>query len=149
LFIRDGSFYTSAGITAGIDLSLSMIEEDSRAAPSLSRLRGKLVVFREASRRARTSSPSRFRFQSESADRFSDLAAWIATKPAGRSLDKTHWPREFFLSSRQFSRAFKTKFQATPAAFVEETRLAEATRRLSSQRVTVDLVAHSVWLPDH
>lgn len=144
LFIRDGSFYTSAGITAGIDLSLAMIEEDHGPRVALAVARELVVFVKRPGGQNQFSEP--LRFQSESADRFSDLAAWIATNLRG-DLSVEALAARVFLSSRQFSRAFKTKFQATPAAFVEETRLAEATRRLSSQRVTVDLVAHSVGYP--
>jgi len=141
LFIRDGSFYTSAGITAGIDLSLSMIEEDHGPRVALAVARELVVFVKRPGGQNQFSEP--LRFQSESADRFSDLAAWIATNLRG-DLSIDALAARVFLSSRQFSRAFKTKFLVTPAAFVEETRLAEATRRLSSQRVTVDMIAHSV-----
>jgi transcriptional regulator GlxA family with amidase domain len=144
LFIRDGSFYTSAGITAGIDLSLAMIEEDHGPRVALAVARELVVFVKRPGGQNQFSEP--LRFQSESADRFSDLAAWIATNLRG-DLSIDALSARVFLSSRQFSRAFKTKFQVTPAAFVEEARLAEATRRLSSQRVTVDMVAHSVGYP--
>lgn len=144
LFIRDGSFYTSAGITAGIDLSLAMIEEDHGPRVALAVARELVVFVKRPGGQNQFSEP--LRFQSESADRFSDLAAWITTNLRG-DLTIDALAARVFLSSRQFSRAFKTKFQVTPAAFVEETRLAEATRRLSSQRVTVDMVAHSVGYP--
>ena len=144
LFIRDGSFYTSAGITAGIDLSLAMIEEDHGPRVALAVARELVVFVKRPGGQNQFSEP--LRFQSESADRFSDLAAWIATNLQG-DLSIDALAARVFLSSRQFSRAFKTKFQVTPAVFVEETRLAEATRRLSSQRVTVDMVAHSVGYP--
>jgi transcriptional regulator GlxA family with amidase domain len=45
---------------------------------------------------------------------------------------------------RQFSRAFKERFEMTPAAFVEEARLTEACRRLASRRSSIETVARSV-----
>lgn len=49
-----------------------------------------------------------------------------------------------FLCTRQFSRVFKQSYGTSPATFVEELRLAEASRRLTSRRVSVDWVARSV-----
>jgi transcriptional regulator GlxA family with amidase domain len=144
LFIRDGSFYTSAGITAGIDLSLAMIEEDHGPGVALAVARELVVFVKRPGGQNQFSEP--LRFQSESADRFSDLAAWIAMNLRS-DLSVEVLAARVFLSSRQFSRAFKTEFQTTPAAFVEETRLAEASRRLSSRRATVDMVARSVGYP--
>lgn len=144
LFIRDGSFYTSAGITAGIDLSLAMIEEDCGPRVALAVARELVVFVKRPGGQNQFSEP--LRFQSEAADRFSDLAAWVAMN-LRNDLSVETLAARVFLSSRQFSRAFKVRFQTTPAAFVEETRLAEASRRLSSQRVTVDIVAHSVGYP--
>lgn len=144
LFIRDGSFYTSAGITAGIDLSLAMIEEDHGPRVALAVARELVVFVKRPGGQNQFSEP--LRFQSESADRFSDLAAWIAMNLRG-DLSVEVLAARVFLSSRQFSRAFKAEFRTTPAAFVEETRLAEASRRLSAQRATVDMVARSVGYP--
>lgn len=144
LFIRNGSFYTSAGITAGIDLSLAMIEEDCGPRVALAVARELVVFVKRPGGQNQFSEP--LRFQSEAADRFSDLAAWVAMN-LRNDLSVEVLAARVFLSSRQFSRAFKVRFQTTPAAFVEETRLAEASRRLSSQRVTVDIVAHSVGYP--
>jgi transcriptional regulator GlxA family with amidase domain len=144
LFIRDGSFYTSAGITAGIDLSLAMIEEDCGPRVALAVARELVVFVKRPGGQNQFSEP--LQYQAESADRFSDLAAWIAMN-LRRDLSVETLAARVFLSSRQFSRAFKSKFNVTPAAFVEETRLAEASRRLSTQRVNVDMVAHSVGYP--
>ena len=52
--------------------------------------------------------------------------------------------RRAFLSPRQFARAFKDRFGFTPAAFVEDARLAEAAQRLSLRSARIDLVAQSV-----
>jgi transcriptional regulator GlxA family with amidase domain len=48
------------------------------------------------------------------------------------------------LSVRQFARAFKERFEMTPAAFVEEARLTEACRRLAARRTSIEMVAQSV-----
>jgi len=141
LFLKDGHFYTSAGITAGIDLALAMIEEDHGPRAALAVAREMVVYFKRPGGQQQFSEP--LRFQLESADRFADLAAWIQSHlRADLSIDVL--AARTFLSVRQFSRAFKERFGVTPATFVEEARLGEATRRLSSRGANIDAVARSV-----
>jgi transcriptional regulator GlxA family with amidase domain len=144
LFIRDGAFYTSAGVTSGIDLSLSMIEEDCGPRVALAVARELVVYVKRPGGQRQFSEP--LQFQSESADRFSDLVAWIAMNlRSNLSVDRL--ASRVFLSRRQFSRTFKAEFNTSPAMFVEAMRLAEATRRLSSRRATIEMVARSVGYP--
>jgi len=82
-------------------------------------------------------------FQLDSANRFSDLIAWMSGH-LHDDLSIESMAAKVFLSPRQFSRAFKSAYNTTPAAFVEELRLSEASSRLSAQRVGVDAIARSV-----
>jgi transcriptional regulator GlxA family with amidase domain len=141
LFLKDGQFYTSAGITAGIDLALAMIEEDYGPRAALAVAREMIVYFKRPGGQQQFSEP--LRFQLESADRFADLAAWIQSHlRADLAVDVL--AARTFLSVRQFSRAFKERFGVTPGTFVEEARLGEASRRLSSRGANIDAVARSV-----
>jgi transcriptional regulator GlxA family with amidase domain len=141
LFLKDGQFYTSAGITAGIDLALAMIEEDHGPRAALAVAREMVVYFKRPGGQQQFSEP--LQFQLETADRFADLAAWIQSHlRAELSVDVL--AARTFLSVRQFSRAFKARFRTTPAAFVEEARLGEATRRLTAQGANIGSVARSV-----
>jgi transcriptional regulator GlxA family with amidase domain len=83
------------------------------------------------------------RFQVESSDRFADLVAWIPSNLRG-DLSLEALAQRACLSVRQFARAFKERFDVTPAAFVEEARLTEACRRLAARRSTIETVARSV-----
>jgi transcriptional regulator GlxA family with amidase domain len=141
LFLKDGPFYTSAGITAGIDLALAMIEEDHGPRAALAVAREMVVYFKRPGGQQQFSEP--LRFQTESADRFADLAAWIQSH-LRTDLSVDALAARTFLSVRQFSRAFKQRFGATPATFVAEARLGEASRRLSSRGASIDAVARSV-----
>ena len=141
LFHKDGRFYTSAGITAGIDLALAMVEEDLGPDAALAIAREMVVYLKRSGGQNQYSEP--LRFQVESSDRFADLVAWIPTNlRADLSVDAL--ARRACLSVRQFSRAFKERFDMTPAAFVEEARLTEACRRLAARRSTIETVARSV-----
>jgi len=141
LYIKDGRFYTSAGITAGIDLSLALIEEDHGPTEALAVARELVVYLKRPGGQRQFSEP--LQFQLKSADRFADLTAWMADHlSADLSVDAM--AAKTFLCARQFSRVFKQAYGTSPAAFVEELRMGEASRRLSSKRIDVESVARSV-----
>ncbi len=141
LFLKDGRFYTSAGITAGIDLALAMIEEDLGGRVALAIARELVVYFKRPGGQNQFSEP--LQFQIAATDQFTDLAAWIHTHLQG-TLSVEALAERACLSVRQFARAFKHEFGTTPASFVEEARLAEASRRLSARRVSIADVGRSV-----
>jgi transcriptional regulator GlxA family with amidase domain len=141
LFLKDGRFYTSAGISAGIDLALAMIEDDHGSGMALAVAREMVVYFKRPGGQQQFSEP--LRFQLQSTDRFADVITWIQSHlQADLSVDAL--AKRAFLSPRHFARAFKQRVGLTPSAFVEETRMGEAGRRLSSRNARVDAVARSV-----
>jgi len=141
LFRKDDRFYTSAGITAGIDLALAMVEEDLGPDAALAVAREMVVYLKRSGGQNQYSEP--LRFQVEATDRFAELAAWIPTHLRD-DLSVDALAHRACLSVRQFSRAFKERFDLTPAAFVEEARLTEACRRLAARRTSIEAVARSV-----
>jgi transcriptional regulator GlxA family with amidase domain len=141
LFLKDGPFYTSAGVTAGIDLALAMIEEDYGPRVALSVARDLVVYLKRQGGQAQYSEP--LQFQSESTDPFSDLAVWI-NGHLRHDLSVDVLAERARLCPRHFSRRFKTVFGRTPAAFVEDMRLGEAQRRLTLPDQTIERVAASV-----
>ncbi len=141
LYLKQGKFYTCAGITAGIDLSLALIEEDFGPRVALSVARELIVYLKRPGGQEQSSEP--LQFQTQAHDRFADLATWM--KGHLRSdLSTEVLANRANLSLRHFSRRFKVVFGTTPATFVEEMRLSEARERLSFPDQTVDCVAHSV-----
>lgn len=141
LFVKDGRFYTSAGVTAGIDLSLALIEEDFGPTVALAVARELVVHLKRSGGQEQYSEP--LRFQVQSADRFADLAAWVAGN-LDHELSVETMAERAHLCPRHFSRRFKVIFGSTPAAFVEELRLGEARRRLTAGGETIERVAASV-----
>jgi len=143
LFIRDGKFYTSAGVTAGVDLSLSLVEEDEGPAAALAVARELVVYLKRPGGQNQFSEP--LQYQISATNRFGELAAWIHSH-LRTDLSVETLATRVFLSPRQFARAFKGEFGVTPAAFVEEARLAEANRRLSAagQPASLKALARSV-----
>jgi transcriptional regulator GlxA family with amidase domain len=141
LFIKDGPIYTCAGVTAGIDLALAFIEEDHGPSLALAVARELVVYLKRDGGQEQYSEP--LRFQTRSADRFADLAAWIQSH-LREDLSVEALADRTRLCPRHFTRRFKDAFGSTPATFVEDLRLGEARRRLSADSQSVEVVARSV-----
>jgi transcriptional regulator GlxA family with amidase domain len=141
LFLKDGPFYTSAGVTAGIDLSLALIEEDYGPGVALSVARELVMYLKRPGGQEQYSEP--LQFQTQSTDRFDDLAAWMLGH-LHQDLSVEVLADKACLCPRHFSRRFKEVFGTTPAAFVEGLRLNEARRRLALPNQTIESIAASV-----
>jgi transcriptional regulator GlxA family with amidase domain len=141
LFVKDGSFYTSAGVTAGIDLALALIEEDFGSKVALTAAREMVVYLKRSGGQDQYSEP--LQFQMNSGERFAELAAWMTNNPT-EEMTVESLARRASLSPRQFFRRFKEHFGSSPAMFVETLRLNEARRRLSAGEPSIENVAESV-----
>jgi transcriptional regulator GlxA family with amidase domain len=141
LFLKDGRFYTSGGITAGIDLALALVEEDLGPRVALTVARELVVFLKRPGGQEQFSEP--LRFQVHSADRFADLVAWISAH-LERDLSVSVLAERARLSPRHFSRRFHETLGCTPAQFVDSLRLTEARERLTTPGRTIDSVAASV-----
>jgi len=141
LFLRDGRFYTCAGVTAGIDLSLALIEEDHGPRVALSVARELVVYLKRDGGQEQYSEP--LQYQLESADRFSELVAWV-NGHLDQDLSVEALAGRTHLCARHFSRRFKKTFGTSPATFVEALRLGEARKRLVTHGRTIEELADSV-----
>jgi transcriptional regulator GlxA family with amidase domain len=141
LFVKDGQFYTSAGVTAGIDLALALIEEDFGSKVALAAAREMVVYLKRSGGQEQYSEP--LQFQTQSSDRFAELVTWMTNNPTA-AMSVEDLARRASLSPRQFFRRFKEHFGSSPAAFVETLRLNEARRRLTAGEPSIDTVAESV-----
>ncbi|HVS22457.1 MAG TPA: DJ-1/PfpI family protein [Gammaproteobacteria bacterium] len=141
LFVKSGRFYTAAGITAGIDLALALIEEDLGAAAALAVARELVVYLKRHGGQSQFSEP--LRFQASARERFGELAAHITANLA-RDLRVDALADKMAVSARQFSRQCRVNFGCSPAALVRRLRLDEARRRLHSRAAGIERVATSV-----
>ena len=141
LFRSNGHIYTSAGITAGIDLSLALIEEDCGRSAALSVARELVVFMKRTGGQEQYSEPLQSQF--ESTDSTTEVAAYIRSHLTS-DLSVEALARFARLSYRQFSRRFKATFNFTPAAYVDAVRLDEARIRLCETRCNIDQLAASV-----
>jgi transcriptional regulator GlxA family with amidase domain len=140
LFIKDGRFYTSAGMTAGIDLALALIEEDHGSAVALAAARQLVVYMKRSGGQLQYSEP--LRLQTLAGDRLADLTAKMVGD-LGADWTVETMALHVGLSPRQFARRFKAAFGSAPAAHLERLRLDEARSRLAG-REGVSRIAHSV-----
>ena len=141
LFVKDGKFYSSAGVTAGIDLALALIEEDFGSKIALGVAREMVVYLKRSGGQEQYSEP--LKFQTNSSDRFAELVAWMTNNPT-KEMSVESLAHRASLSPRQFFRRFKEHFGSSPATFVETLRLNEARRRLSAGETSIESVAESV-----
>ena len=139
LYLKDGPFYTAAGVTSGIDLCLSLVRDDLGPKAALAVARLLVVYLVRAGGQEQYSEP--LRFQAQAGDRFGELAAWIAGN-LRQDLTVETLAARAGVCGRHFSRRFKHAFGSTPGEFVESLRLGESRRLLSSRdSAVVDAVA--------
>ena len=141
LYLRDGPYYSSAGITAGIDLALALIEEDLGPRAALTVARELVVYLKRPGGQAQYSEP--LRMQALATHRFADLVTWIV-RHLDQDLSVESLAAKANLSPRQFSRRFVETFGCTPARYVEQLRLSEARRMLSHDGVNIQRTAAAV-----
>jgi transcriptional regulator GlxA family with amidase domain len=142
LYVRDDRFYSSAGVLAGVDLALALIEEDLGPGAATDIAREVVTYMRRPGDAPQVSAALRAR--AESGDRLADLGAWIATHLTEDLRVETLAAR-IGLSPRQFSRRFQALYGEPPATYVETLRL-EAANALMSAGGSLDRVANAVGL---
>jgi len=141
LFIKDGRYYTSAGVTSGIDLSLALIEEDLGPRVALAVARELVVYLKRPGGQEQFSEP--LKFQVKSSNGMSNLVAHISSHLEA-DLSVEALASSVALSPRQLTRRCRELFGVTPAALVERFRLDAARERLTQHASRVDQVAASV-----
>ncbi|WP_240610130.1 GlxA family transcriptional regulator [Sphingomonas pokkalii] len=144
IFIADGHVWTSAGMTAGIDLALALIEEDIgiEAARGVAR---KLVMYHR-----RTGGQSQFSALLElepKSDRIQTALAYAKRNLAQR-LSVEDLAEVAHLSPRQFSRAFQAETGQSPAKAVEHLRLEAARAMMEDSNHSIDVVAQQTGFGD-
>lgn len=140
-FIQDGQFYTCGGGTAGIEMSLALIQEDYGPRTALAVARELVVALRPPGQAERYIAPAPYQPTAE--ERLAELPAWISSRLQA-NLSVEVLADRACLCPRHFSRLFKQAFESTPADFVEVLRIKEAARRLSIQRLSIAAVAEAV-----
>jgi len=127
IFVRDGRVYTSAGVTAGMDLALALVEEDHGREVALAVARELVMFLKRPGGQSQFSVP----LMAQTTDRqpLRELQAWIGEHP-GADLSVAALARRAAMSARNFARVFTREVGMTPARFVERARVEAARRRL-------------------
>jgi transcriptional regulator GlxA family with amidase domain len=140
LYVRDGNVWTSAGVTAGMDLALALVEHDHGGELALAVAR-QLVLFTH-----RPGGQSQFSAQLtvRRAERepLREALAFVAEHPEA-DLSVPALARRAAMSVRTFARAFRHEVGTTPAAFVQRSRVEAARRLLETTDRTVDDIARA------
>jgi transcriptional regulator GlxA family with amidase domain len=126
IFVRDGSVFTSAGVTAGIDLALAMIEQDLGRPIALAVARRLVVFLKRPGGQSQFS--SHLAAQEVGPDALRDLSAWIV-EHLDHDLSIERLAARAAMSPRHFARVFRHETGCTPAKYVERARV-DAARRL-------------------
>jgi transcriptional regulator GlxA family with amidase domain len=140
IFVRDGPIATSAGVTAGIDLALALVEEDLGRDAALQIARHLVMFLRRPGNQAQFS--TQLRGQVAQRDSLREVQQWIADNPAA-DLAVAKLADRAGLSARQFARAFTSETGSTPGRYVDRTRLESARRLLAETSDGVDQIARA------
>lgn len=139
LYLQDGRFYSSGGVTAGIDLALDLIEDDFGSDTAMKVARELVVFLKRTGAQAQFSMP--LQMQSGASHRLDEVCKWAASHlDADLSVDTL--ASRAGLSSRQFARRFRAAFGTPPAAYIKRLRL-DGARTLLSQGVSLSRAAHA------
>ena len=139
IFVADSGVWTSAGITAGVDMALAMIEEDHGHGMAMYVARTLVVFLKRPGGQAQFS--TQLQIQAVEGP-LAPLLKWIAENPAAdlraeALADRAH------MSLRNFYRAFEEATGSSPAGWVEQVRLEIARRLLEQTEQNVDQVARA------
>jgi transcriptional regulator GlxA family with amidase domain len=140
IFVRDGNVFTSAGITAGIDLALALVEEDLGSELALQVARMLVLFMRRPGGQAQFSNALSGQAAQDRGLR--DLQAWIVDH-LDEDLSVPALAERVFMSPRNFARVFACQTGQTPGRYVESLRLERARTLLQSGQSTIEGVAHS------
>jgi transcriptional regulator GlxA family with amidase domain len=137
IFVRDGSVWTSAGVTAGIDLALALIEQDLGRTVALAVARYLVVFLKRPGGQAQFSTALSLQ---SAEDEFGALHGWI-NKHLADDISLPVLADQAGMSERSFSRHYAEATGLTPARAVERLRVEAARRMLSESRLPVKRIS--------
>lgn len=134
IFVQDGKYISSAGVTAGIDLALELIEQDHGSESAMAVARNLVVYLKRSG--AQTQLSDLLRLQALERDRCYGLVDWI-TKNIRSNLTLIDLANQAKMSPRQLNREIFDTYGATPMKLVEQIRLDEAKQHLAKDGACV------------
>jgi transcriptional regulator GlxA family with amidase domain len=141
IYVRDGKFWTSAGVTAGMDLALALVEDDVDRELALEVSRWMVFFLKRPGGQSQFS--AQLAGQMADRDPVRDLQTWVVDHPeADHSIDAL--AARVAMSPRHFARVFREEVGQSPARFVECVRVEAARRGLEESRRSVEEIASFV-----
>ncbi|MCC2616380.1 DJ-1/PfpI family protein [Aestuariibacter halophilus] len=141
LYIRDGNYWSSAGVTSGIDLSLSLIEQDCGKAAAFHVAKYLVVYLRRAGGQKQFSDP--LQLQTPKTERMAFISDWI-TAHVSEVISVSRLAEKLHLSERQCHRWFMQHSGHTPAQYVEKCRMQVACELLASSEQALKAIGACV-----
>jgi transcriptional regulator GlxA family with amidase domain len=141
LFLRDGRFATSGGLSAGMDLALALVEEDLGAPVALAVARQLVMYVKRPGNQVQFSAP--LVAQAQGSGRMGALVDWLLAH-LDDDVTVERMAERVSMSPRHFRRVFAEAFDTTPARFLERMRLEQACLRLTQGKTSVERIARSV-----
>ena len=138
IYIRDGNTYTTAGVTAGMDLALALVEQDLGSPMALNVARELVLYLRRAGGQSQFSAP--LSLQASDRKQIEEVRLW-ALDHLEEDLPVEKLAARAGMSPRNFARVFLQDTGTTPARFVEGLRVDAARRRLEESRDKLDKIA--------
>ena len=139
IYIRDGNTYTSAGVTAGMDLPLALVEEDLGSPMALKVARELVLYLRRSGGQSQFSAA--LSLQASDRKQIEETRSWILDN-LEQDLPVEKLAAKAGMSPRHFARVFLKDTGTTPAHFVERLRVETARRRLEESRDKLEKVAN-------
>jgi len=139
IYIRDGSTYTTAGVTAGMDLALALVEEDLGAPMALKVAREMVLYLRRAGGQSQFSAA--LSLQASDRKQIEEIRSWTHDN-LRQDLPVEKLAAKAGMSPRNFARVFLKDTGTTPARFVECLRVEAARRRLEESHDKLEKVAN-------
>ncbi|MFH8791395.1 GlxA family transcriptional regulator [Streptomyces sp. NPDC017941] len=140
IYVRDGHVATSAGVTAGIDLALALVEEDLGRDTALTVARYLVVFLRRPGNQAQFS--AQLSAQTARSEPLREVQRWISENPGG-DLSVESLAGRARLSPRHFARSFQAETGTTPGKYVERVRVEQARRLLEDTSDGVEEVSRA------
>ncbi|MDI3385417.1 GlxA family transcriptional regulator [Streptomyces sp. B-S-A8] len=140
IYVRDGQVATSAGVTAGIDLALALVEEDLGRDIALTVARHLVVFLRRPGSQAQFS--AQLAAQTAQREPLREVQQWITEHPAS-DLSVSALAERARLSPRHFARAFRAETGTTPGRYVDRVRLEHARRLLEDSADGVEEISRA------
>ena len=140
IYVRDGNCYTSAGVTAGIDLTLALVEQDLGRPIALKIAQMMIVFLRRSGGQSQFSTT--LAAQTRENRPLGDLLAWLPDN-IRRNLTVDSLARRAAMSPRNFARWFQQDVGKTPAMHIEDLRLEAARRQLELTALSLEEVANA------